>query len=229
VVKRRNNASGIHILKTDNGVIEDSKLIKGHVLDFYRNLYAESNCNGPTTGSMEEFIGSYIPEIVSSKENIMLTKCPYYLEIKNAVFNLNGNGAPGSDSFGGFFYQSCWDIIGMDVCKVVQQFFKQIWILFGMNNNVVSLIPKTPGADSVKISDQLFSLISNLRSSPKYWRIGLLLWLLESFIQINMGWCRVDRFMIVLVFLLKLLTCFLKRLKEVMWLTKLIFIKHLTL
>jgi len=45
VVKVRNNCSGIHRLRTDNGVIEDPKLIKDHILDFYRNLYVDSNHN----------------------------------------------------------------------------------------------------------------------------------------------------------------------------------------
>jgi len=64
------------------------------------------------------------------------------LEIKTVVFNLNGNSAPGPDGFGGVFYYSCWDIIRIDVWNVVQQFFKQNWVLPGMNSNVVSLIPK---------------------------------------------------------------------------------------
>jgi len=43
----------------------------------------------------------------------MSIKCPYFLEIKNVVFNLNGNSAPSLDGFDG------------DVCNVVQQFFKK--------------------------------------------------------------------------------------------------------
>jgi len=35
VVNRRNNSSGIHRLQIDNEVIEDPKLIKDHILDFY--------------------------------------------------------------------------------------------------------------------------------------------------------------------------------------------------
>ena len=77
----------------------------------------------------------------------------------------------------------------------------------------------------LKLTDQLLLLISNLRLFPRYWRICLHLWLLESFLLINMGLCRVDKFRIALVLFLKLLTCFLKRLELVMWLTKLIFIK----
>ena len=110
-------------------------------MDFYKNLYDTSSSNDQAIGSMKEFIGTYIPEMVSSEENIMLIKCPNYLEIKNTIFNLNGSSAPGPDGFGGVFFHSCWDIIGSDVCKVVQQFFKQIWVL-GMNNSVVSLIAK---------------------------------------------------------------------------------------
>jgi len=37
----------------------------------------------------------------------MLIKCPNFLEIKNVVFNLNGNSASDSDGFGGIFCHSC--------------------------------------------------------------------------------------------------------------------------
>jgi len=45
VVKRRNSSSRIHRLRIDNEVIEDHKLTKDHILDFYKNLYAESISN----------------------------------------------------------------------------------------------------------------------------------------------------------------------------------------
>jgi len=140
VVKRRNNSSGIHHLRIDNEVTGDPKLIEDQILDFCKNLYAESISNVVDTSNMEDFIGTYIPELVSSKENMMLIKCPDFSEIKNVVFNLNGNNAPGLDGFGGVFYHSLWEIIGTDVCNVVP----------GLNSNVVSLIPKIQGADSIK-------------------------------------------------------------------------------
>jgi len=69
---------------------------------------------------MEDFISTYILELVSSEKNMMLIKCPNFLEIKNVVFNLNGNSVPGHDGFGGVFYHSCWKIIQTCVCNVVQ-------------------------------------------------------------------------------------------------------------
>jgi len=98
----------------------------------------------------------------------MLIKCSDYLKIKNVVFNLNGNSALGPDGFGGVFIHSCWDIIGSDVCKVVQQFFKQNWVLPRMNKNVVSLIPKIQGTDSIKdyrpivVTNFKFKIISKI-------------------------------------------------------------------
>jgi len=78
---------------------------------------------------MEDFIGTYISELVSSEKNMMLIKCSDFLEMKNVVFNLNGNNGPNPNCFGGVFYHSCWEIIGTDFCNVVQQFFKQTWVL----------------------------------------------------------------------------------------------------
>jgi len=150
VVKRRNNCGGIHHLQFDNMVIEDPKIIEEHILDFYKTLYVESIYHDQDTSNMEDFIGTYVPNLVSLEENMMLMKCPYFLEIKNVVFNLNGNSAPGPDGFGSVFYHSCSDIIGTNVCSVVQQFFKQRWVLPRMNSNVVSLIPKFQGVKSIK-------------------------------------------------------------------------------
>jgi len=168
VVKRRNNSSGIHRLRIDNEVTKDPKIIEDHILDFYKNPYAESISNVLDTDNTKDFIGTYIHAMVSSEENMMLIKCPDFSEIKNVVFNLNGNSAPGPDGFGGVFYHSCWKIIVTDVCNAVQRFFKQNWVLPGMNSNVVSLIPKVQGTDSIQdyrpiaVANFKFKIISKI-------------------------------------------------------------------
>ena len=72
VVKKRNSSSGIHRLLIDNEVIEDPKFIDDHNLNFYKNLYVESISNVLDTSNMEDLIGTYILELVSSEENMML-------------------------------------------------------------------------------------------------------------------------------------------------------------
>ncbi|KAF1894215.1 hypothetical protein Lal_00004139 [Lupinus albus] len=42
-----------------------------------------------------------------------------FMKIKNVVFDLNGEGAPGPDGFSGCFYQSFWPIVGDDICSPI--------------------------------------------------------------------------------------------------------------
>lgn len=72
--------------------------IESHVVGFYEELFATTNpCfdNG--------LIKEVIPLLVTSEDNIMLTKLPSVEEVKLAVFSMNGDGVPGPDGFGPFF------------------------------------------------------------------------------------------------------------------------------
>ena len=112
-------------------LIEDPKLIEEPILAFYINLYADFNPNDHTDGNMSDFIGTYVPSMVSSVENNMLTKCRDDLEIKNVVFYLNGNSAPSYNGFGGVFYHSCLDIIRTDFLKMFSNFLNKIGFFLG--------------------------------------------------------------------------------------------------
>lgn len=61
--------------------------------------------------------------MVSAEENNWLTSVPSIDEVKAVVFDLNGDGAPEHDMFGGHFFQLYWDIIARDVVCSVQDFF----------------------------------------------------------------------------------------------------------
>jgi len=86
VVNRRNNSSWIHHLWIDNEVTEDPKLIEDHIFDFYKKNYAESISNVPNTSNMKDFIGTYIPKLVSPEENMMLIKCPDFFGNQECSF-----------------------------------------------------------------------------------------------------------------------------------------------
>ena len=175
-------------------------------MDFYKNLYAESLSMFRIQVIWKIFIGSYILELVLFEENMMLLKCPNFLEIKNVVFNLNGISSLGPDGFGVVFYHSCWEIIGTQVCNDVQQFFKQNWVHPGINSNVVSLIPKIQGVDSIKdyklivVVNFKYKIISKILAN----RLALVAARIIS--PNHYGLCKVDKFRIALVLLIKLIT-----------------------
>jgi len=86
---------------------------------------------------------------VDEQTNQLLKCCPNEAEIKNAIFSLNGDGAPGPDGFGVFFFQTYWSIVKLDVIKAVQDFFINNWLTPNFNSNFIFLVPKTPQADTV--------------------------------------------------------------------------------
>ena len=90
-----------------------------------------------------------IPSLISETTNNLLTMLPSTEEIKNVVFSMNRNSAPGPDGFGAFFYQTYWEIIREDVNAAILEFFTNNHIFPNMNANIVVLIPKVPEADNI--------------------------------------------------------------------------------
>ncbi|GAU50362.1 hypothetical protein TSUD_409350 [Trifolium subterraneum] len=91
-----------------------------------------------------------IPSLVSPEDNNSLIAVPSDSEIKIAVFDMNGNGAPGPDRFGGHFYQQFWDIVAFNVIYTVQSFFLTGNLPLRLNSNILILIPKTPETDRIE-------------------------------------------------------------------------------
>lgn len=60
-----------------------------------------------------------------------------------------GDKSPGPDSYESKFYKDVWDIIGADVTAGVLEFFQIGQLLKGINNIVITLIPKSSRAESV--------------------------------------------------------------------------------
>jgi len=61
--------------------------------------------------------------MISDYQNKEMTKLPSHDEVKKVVCILNGDSACGPDGFSGLFFQSCWEIIGEDITKLVRAFF----------------------------------------------------------------------------------------------------------
>nr|GFB58325.1 RNA-directed DNA polymerase, eukaryota, reverse transcriptase zinc-binding domain protein [Tanacetum cinerariifolium] len=72
-------------------------------------------------------------------------------EIKLALFDIDGNKAPGPDGFSSQFFKDSWSVVGDDVCKVVRDFFSNGKLLKEINATVISLVPKV--AAPPKVSD----------------------------------------------------------------------------
>ena len=80
----------------------------------------------------------------------MLTMRPSRDDVKNVVFSLNKDGAPGPDGFGAFFFQHFQNTIHNDLFNAVIQLFTSGWMIPNYNANTIVLIPKFDNAEFVE-------------------------------------------------------------------------------
>ncbi|GJR49138.1 RNA-directed DNA polymerase, eukaryota, reverse transcriptase zinc-binding domain protein [Tanacetum coccineum] len=112
---------------------------------FQRFLGVES-----ITQPMEEIDDMFTTKISNEEANGMI--CPVTdQEIKQAMFDIDNDKAPGPDGFTSCFFKKAWNIVGNDVCDAVREFFASGKLLKEVNATMISLIPKmnTPN----KVSD----------------------------------------------------------------------------
>jgi len=144
ISKIRAATKSISFLQDGDNVITESTAIESHILNYFQAIFRrENNC------TLNTLVDETIPSLVTEADNHMLLRIPQNAEIKEAVFALNGDGAPGPDGFGGHFYQTFWDIVGRDVVHSVQEFFHEGLLPNNINSNLIVLIPKVPGANSM--------------------------------------------------------------------------------
>jgi len=134
----------ISLLMMGDVRLTETRHIEQHVLDYFQGIFGVDN-----TCIHNDLVSRVIPSLVTDDENVLLTATPNVDEIKRAMFDLNGDGAPGPDGFGGHFFQHFWDIVSSDVISSVQEFFYTGSIIPNLNSNLIVLIPKVPSACSM--------------------------------------------------------------------------------
>ncbi|GJV32713.1 RNA-directed DNA polymerase, eukaryota, reverse transcriptase zinc-binding domain protein [Tanacetum coccineum] len=63
-------------------------------------------------------------------------------EIKDAIFDVGDNRAPGPDGYSSLFFKRAWNIIGNDVCAAIKEFFVSGKMLGELNATLITLVPK---------------------------------------------------------------------------------------
>jgi mannosylglycoprotein endo-beta-mannosidase len=95
VANGKHRKQHIYKLENDQGVMIGDELIKSHIIRYYKGLFGSPKVAGI---SLEESQISDIPQ-VSQEENEILTREFTESEVREAVFQMEHNKAPGPDSF----------------------------------------------------------------------------------------------------------------------------------
>jgi len=118
IARFRAAAKPINLLYDGDIVITALEDIEVHVLNYFTSIFSMDNDCGHN-----DMLDRCVPCLVSEDDNHRLLRLPLRDEIRDAVFDLNGEGVPGPDGFGGHLYHTFWDIIEPDVIQSVQEFF----------------------------------------------------------------------------------------------------------
>ncbi|CAA7016344.1 unnamed protein product [Microthlaspi erraticum] len=144
-VKSNLSTNVIHFLSDPlRNRISETNAMKATVLNYYKNLLGSSN-DEVSPLSVNELQSKLLYRCPSSLAEIIV-KIPTDEEIRDTIFSLPKNKAPGPDGFTVEFFTMSWDLVGQDLTEAVKSFFINGSLRRQVNSTVISLIPKTPGA-----------------------------------------------------------------------------------
>ncbi|KAK9706466.1 hypothetical protein RND81_07G127100 [Saponaria officinalis] len=87
---------------------------------------------------------------VSLSEWPSLIKAVSDEEIKAALFSIDPQSSPGADGFSSGFFISSWELVGLDLCRAVREFFRTSHLPKQVNTTLLTLVPKKKVVQSVQ-------------------------------------------------------------------------------
>ncbi|XP_075084856.1 uncharacterized protein LOC142168095 [Nicotiana tabacum] len=126
-------------IKSSSGVwIKDQEQLATAAVDFYQKQFTNE-------GDASEFsLLNNVPSMVTMDQNLELSRLPTIEEVRASSFELSGESASGPDGFTGLFYQTCWDVIDVDIHNMVLHFYGGATLPKSITHTNLVLQPKKP-------------------------------------------------------------------------------------
>jgi hypothetical protein len=138
VANGKRRKTRIFHLEQEGEIIEGQENLKVFITKYYKNLFGSSHRNN---FSLDESQISDIPQ-VNEEENELLIVMFTEKEVREAIFQMKHNKAPGRDGFPVEFYQVFWSLIKNDLMAMFREFHEGSLPIFNLNFGTISLIPK---------------------------------------------------------------------------------------
>lgn len=120
-----------------------------HISEAFRHYYIELMGTQKHTKAVHNQIVRKGGPVLNNQHHSILLKPVTGLEIKEALFSIPGNKAPGPDGYSTQFFKDSWHIVGDSVIAAVQEVFQHGKILKQLNATILTLIPKKSNPMSV--------------------------------------------------------------------------------
>jgi hypothetical protein len=143
VIKGRQARNSISFLFDEQGnKVDDIDGIKGIAERFYKNLLGTTHM--VFTKEHAARIQQLISPTISVENCLMLERDVTVEEIKETIFSMQANKAPGPDGYTSDFFKAAWPVVGGDVVAAIRNFFVSGCLLKEVNATILTLVPKKP-------------------------------------------------------------------------------------
>ncbi|GJS24837.1 hypothetical protein Tco_0453469 [Tanacetum coccineum] len=108
-----------------------------------KSKYARNRIDMVSDSSNTHYDGNQIPcAFVNHYDQFLGTEDVTDIEVKNVLFSIGDDKAPGPNSFTAAFFRKAWDVVGGDITYAIRDFFSNGKLLKELNHNIIALIPK---------------------------------------------------------------------------------------
>ncbi|XP_021757410.1 uncharacterized protein LOC110722447 [Chenopodium quinoa] len=145
-MRRRRVHNSICSIEGESGIVTQ----KPHEIDesfigFYKDLLGSAK---PMRRKIHHEVISMGP-VLDETQGTNLCRPFTSANVKNALWGIDENKAPGPDGFSSRFFKVSWHIVGKEITKAVLNFFQQGRILAQINTTVLIMVPKVENASKV--------------------------------------------------------------------------------
>lgn len=146
VANGRKRKNAIHSLQDEDRTIEGDPALLDHATKYYKKLFGPAEDRKiPLNPSLFENV-----EKLPEDDNRDLCRPFTEEEIKNALDQMEHNKAAGPDKIPIEFYQSCWDIIKIDIIELFNDFHRGNLDVSRLNYGIITLLPKVNEANKIQ-------------------------------------------------------------------------------
>ncbi|OMO85295.1 reverse transcriptase [Corchorus capsularis] len=142
----RRNYNRILRIQDANGVWTDNlEIIKGIIQQHFVSLFTTSHSD---TSRVYNSGPRKIVALDDSAQTSLITPISD-IEIQKTVWSFKPQKAPGPDGLHPCFFQRCWGILKEKFCGDIREIFSKKEMPKGLNDTLISLIPKIPNPEKV--------------------------------------------------------------------------------
>ncbi|KAL2251910.1 UNVERIFIED_CONTAM: hypothetical protein Sindi_2313300 [Sesamum indicum] len=170
-IAQRRVARRILQINDDNGTIHtEPEDIINEFVRYYQNLLG-GNRRQITLDI--GFLRPWARHVLSNEEAGHLISAFTPDDVKQAVFDIAEDKAPGPDGYSSGFFKAAWPVVGQEVTKAVLEFFSTGKLLKQVNSTLLALIPKgafIPGrsiGDNILLAQELLTGYNQVRLPPR--------------------------------------------------------------